>query len=252
MLTIKQPQWKALATASEQSFQLEMANHLGSFAPELTGLMGRERLMQLVQHGLQRGRAHGFTTKGPLRSYLETTLALGADFDTDPALARATACLKDPSLDPVSRAEALHEGVSDCLDQVNGAQHEHAMAAIRRIQNLPFDAFSGSGNLGDRALALFRGGFPEKYAYAGEASLRQLLLGAGRVSEAQAVRSDVGRLVIAFMLYTFGHGVFSDPAYAWAGDTVRDTQLPEEERAQLLYRKARVYLRAVLEQLAKP
>lgn len=249
MISISPTQWTALSVASQHSFEDEMVAHLADYAPELAKVMGTTRLKALVQLGCVRSRAHGLTNKGPLRFYLETMLSLGSDFDTDPLLVRATASLYTPDLDQTRRAEALHAAVLTCMDEVNGPDNEHLIAAIRRIQNLPFEAFAGRGNLGERALALFSGGFPEKYAYAGDAALRELLLTAARLSDEFGLRSDAGRLVVAFMLYALGHGVFSDPAYAWAGDTVRDATLPEEERAQLLYRKARLYLGAVLDSL---
>jgi hypothetical protein len=252
MMTIKQPQWSALSEASFQLFEDEMVKHLAGFAPELAKVAGPQRLHQLVQRGVQRGRAYGLTQRGPLRSYLETMLSLGSDFDTDPALARATASLRAPTIDQSQRAAALHAGILHYFDQVHGPDDEYALAAIRRVRDVPYEAFNGSGNLGGRALALFRGGFPQKYDYAGEAALNVLLGRAARVGDAYAVRSDAGRLVIAFMLYTFGHGVFSDPAYPWAEETLRHPDISEDQRPEHLHRKARLYLAAVLEHLARP
>jgi hypothetical protein len=252
MITIRPTQWTALSTASQQAFENEMAAHLATYAPELAKVMGGPRLKALVQLGCLRGRAYGLTNKGPLRFYLETMLALGSSFDTDPVLGSATASLHTPALDQATRADALHAAIVSYLDEVNGPENEHAIAALRRIRDVPFEVFDGQGQVGMRAMALFRGGFPQKYARAGDAALGELLRTAARVSDEFAVRSDAGRLLVASLLYSLGHGVFSDPAYAWAGDTLRLTTLPEDERTQLLYRKARLYLSAVLDTLAQP
>jgi len=250
MLTIRPAQWKALAEAGLVRFEDEMVQHLSVFAPELARVMGEPRMRELVRLGIARGKAYGFTDRGPLRSYLEMMLALGADFDTDPALARATAALRGEPSEQHRRAAALYEGVLEYCEEVNGLQNEHALMAMERVRDVPYEALPGNGNAGDRALMLFRGGFPQKYEYAGEAALRNLLTGAARVSDEYGVHSMAGRLLIASLMYAFGHGVFSDPAYRWAPDTLRDAALADaEERARHLHRKTRLYVSAALKNL---
>lgn len=251
MLTIGSDQWKALTDAGLLRFEGEMVEHLSGFAPQLAKVMGSRGLHELVRRGIPRGRAHGFSQRGPLRTYLETMLALGSDFDTDPALVRATVSLRNRNADadPMQSAAAFHRDIVAYCEQVNGAANEHAFAAMRRVQEVPYEALSGGANLGERALALFRAGFPQKFAYTGEAAMRQLLAEAARVSERFEVRSDSGRLVTATMLYAFGHGVFDDPAYPWVAEAMRNVAVAAEERPRHLQRKARLYLSAALANL---
>lgn len=251
MIAISTTQWKALADAGLLRFADEMVEHLSEFAPELAEVMDPQRLQALVQRGIARAKGYGFTNRGPLRSYLETMLALGSDFDTDPALVRATAALRGESADQLDRAARLHAAIGEYCDQVNGPDNQHALAAMRRVQDVPYDAMAGGSHVGERALALFRGGFPQKYDYAGDAALRQLLIAAARISGQYEVRTDTGKLVIATMLYSFGHGVFSDPAYAWVAETMRNSAVPADERPRHLHRRARTYLGAALANLAQ-
>lgn len=247
MIEIRPAQWQKLG---QQSFEDEMLRHLSGYAPELARVMTPPRLQQLVRLGVERGKQYGLSKRGPLRLYLETMLALGSGFDTDPLLMRATAALREPAMEQAARADALHAAVSEYLDQVHGPGDRHALAALERARDLPYDALAGSGSLGQRALALFHGGFPQKSAYAGEPAVRQLLSGAASVSEEFGVQSDAGRLLVACLQYGLGHEVFSDPAYAWTAATLRNPSIPVDDRPQHLHRKMRLYLTATLEHLA--
>lgn len=272
MITIGAAQWNALG---RQSFEDEMVRHLADFAPALARIMTRPGMVQFVRLGVERGRAHGFTHRGPLRMYLETMLALGSGFDTDPQLARATGALRarspgqeiepderDVPSEPSEQAEqrrhdeqkaraaALHAGLTDYLDQVHGPDDVHAVAAMRRFMDLPYESLAAEGNPAQRALALFDGVFPHKSAYAGEPALRQLLSGAARASQAYGVQSAAGRLLVACLMFGLGHQVLSDPAYAWTAATLSDRSLPADERPRHLHRKLRLYLGAAMDHLA--
>jgi hypothetical protein len=251
MLTIRPAQWQALTVAGLTNFEHEMVQHLTGFAPELANVMGRERMHELVRLGIERAKAYGFTARGPLRSYLEMMLALGSSFDTDPALTRATAALRSAGVEQHKRAAALYEGVLDYCEQVNGLQNEHAMAAMKRVRDAQYESLAGAGAFEERGLTLFRLGFPQKYEYAAQAALRHVLQTALRTSEQYGVHSGSGRLLIASLLYAFGHGVFVDPAYRWIPHTMRDTAIADpEQRVRHLHRKTHIYIAAALKNLS--
>ncbi len=247
MLSVRPAQWQALTEAGLGRFAQEMFEHLCGFAPELADFAGTDRVHEVVRLGIARGRAHRFTHRGPLRTYLEMMLALGSDFDTDPALRRASAALRARELEQHRRARLLYEDVLQYCERVNGLQNGHALAALRRLRDVPYEALASSGNFHERTLLLFRGCFPEKYQYAGEAALRQFATGAARKAEEYGVGSDAGRQLMALLLFLFGHGAFADPAYRWMAETMRDAALPgPEQRVRELHRKARLYLAAAL------
>src|SRR6266513_1774031 len=153
VLSVRPAQWQALTEAGLVRFEHEMVEHLSGFAPELASFIGAERMHELVRLGIARGRAYRFTHRGPLRSYLEMMLALGSDFDTDPALRRATAALRAGPLEQHRRARALYEGVREYWEQVNGLQNEQATTAMKRVRDVPYEALAG-GNFAERALLL--------------------------------------------------------------------------------------------------
>lgn len=251
MLTIRTEQWNALTQSGLIRFEDEMVQHLSGFAPELAKVMGEPRMHELVRLGIARGQAYGFTDCGPLRFYLETMLALGSDFDTDAMLERATEPLRNPPKEQHARAAALYDGVRDYFEQVNGRRNEHALAAMQRIRVMSYEDLPGGGDSSARALALFRGGFPQKYAYAGETALRAVVARAQRASVEYGARSEAAGLLLASVMFGFGHGATSDPAYTWIADTLRDASTPDaEQRMQVLHRKTRLYLSSALKNLA--
>jgi len=251
MLQIRTAQWQALQAGGLRQFEHEMVRHLSGFAPELAQVMGKERMHELVRIGLARGQAYGYTNRGPLRSYLETMLALGSHFDTDPVLARATSVLRSEGVPQLASAAALHEGIAEYFKQVNGPRNEYALAAMTRTRDVPYEALPGGGDVRARAFVLFRGGFPQKYHYAKEDALQSLWTSSELRSAEFGLKSEAGRLLVVSLMYGYGHGVFSDPAYRWTADTMRDPALPDpEQRAQHLYRKNRLYLTAALKNLA--
>lgn len=247
MLSIRPAQWRALTELGLVRFEHEMTEHLSDFAPELAQFAGRDSIRAVVRLGIARARVYGFTHRGPLRTYLEVMLVLGSYFDTDPALRPATAALRAAPVEQHARAGGFHNAVMEYCGRVSGLQYEHTVAAMRRLSAVSYESLAGDGSFRERALLLFRGCFPEKYSYAGDAALHELATSAARRSEEFSVRSDAGRQLIALLLYLFGHGAFADPAYCWMAQTMRDGALPDpEQRVRDLHRKTHLYVATFL------
>jgi hypothetical protein len=109
MLKLYPDQTEAFARASVRDYESRMAAHLRRYFPDESRALGPDGLAAHIRHGLARARVHGLVEEHDVALYLNLTVALGPDFDRDPALPWARAALEDPALpDPSWRMGRLY------------------------------------------------------------------------------------------------------------------------------------------------
>ena len=99
----------AFTRASVRDYESRMVSHLQRFFPRESESLGREGLLGLIRHGVERASSYGLVAEDDVALYLNLTMALGRDFDRDPGLPWAHATLVDPALpDPSWRMGRLY------------------------------------------------------------------------------------------------------------------------------------------------
>ncbi len=98
MLKIYPEQNDAFAQAAVRDFEARMARHLRRFFREECRILGEDSLFETIRHGIRRASSYGIVNERDVALYLNLTLALGRDFDSDPLLPWARAILVDPAL----------------------------------------------------------------------------------------------------------------------------------------------------------
>jgi hypothetical protein len=86
MMTMRQPQMDAFQTVADEGFFRRCAAQLREKYPQLTHELTHELLGQMVEQGVARARAHGFSWESALFQYLELMLAIAPNFDEVPAI----------------------------------------------------------------------------------------------------------------------------------------------------------------------
>jgi hypothetical protein len=250
MLRIRPEQMQAFEQAAMARFQSSMVAHLRQLAPKHCNAVGEAGLHQVVRTGIERVKKHGFTKRGPVRFYLDLTIMLGSDFDTDPQYPWTAALLDDPATpDEMARAERLYEKAMDYSANVFGQNYEHEKAAVRRAGLMryetlpPFTEVSAS-----QIVRYFAAVFPEKVHYLGEAPILVLAARAMALAGQHGLAPERGPAVLAGLMFAFGHGVTMDPQFPWVAATlVKDTQ-DAATRTERLFRRALTYQRLGEEQ----
>jgi hypothetical protein len=244
-LQIRQGQQQAFEQAARKKFEDEMVVHLRQLAPQHCNAVGEAGLRQLVRTGMERAAKNGLTNRGPVRFYLDLMIMLGSDFDTDPQYPWTAALLKDSTTpDQMVRAERLHEKVMDYSAKVFGQDYVQEKAAVRRAGAVQYEELplSGAGSVRGIATYLERI-FPEKVRYLGASPISGLASRARVLSEQHRLVPERGPVVLAGLMFAFGHGVTTDPQFPWVASTlVKDIQDPAA-RTERLFRRALTYQR---------
>lgn len=254
MLRIRQEQFQAIRTHSRIQFEREMVQHLGTFAPRLFEIRGEPAFSQLVHSGIQTAAGYGFTNRGPIRFYLETMVALGSEFDTDPQLQDVIRTLgQTDEADQMKRADQLFQDVSRFLEKTKGPKNRYAIQALERLRLLKRYPPAGSPeSLQSELIERMQRTYPQKCLTVGEEPLRILIDSASnQARRALDVNTPAGISMLTALMFALGHGVMRDPLYPWVAQTLTDPVYGDPtQRIERLYRRANTYLDATLDYLA--
>ncbi len=99
MLTIRKEQLKVFSRSEAEKFEDHMGVHLRKIFPEQCESLGQEELNKVVQHGIQRAKAHGIVAQRDVCKYIDLMMVFGRDFDTNSKLPWASATLKEEFLE---------------------------------------------------------------------------------------------------------------------------------------------------------
>ncbi|MCB2263704.1 MAG: hypothetical protein LGR52_12340 [Candidatus Thiosymbion ectosymbiont of Robbea hypermnestra] len=247
MILIRKDQLEAFRQTALHRFEEELVAHSRDFAPELSKIIGEERLRSAIRAAMTRANRYGFTNRGPLRLFVEMMFLFGSAFDTDPQYPWAARILLASS-DQMQRAERLYEQVLDYQEKVSGAEAVNTFEALRRLSFLARHPLTDTiDGLEADPLQQMREVFPQKAAYLGNEALRALVQeGCAVARQAHFSTARASTLIVALM-YAFGHGCVNDPLYPWIANTLQDERiLDPAARAARLERKALTWLDQVL------
>ncbi|XXX80119.1 hypothetical protein WMF30_15235 [Sorangium sp. So ce134] len=255
MFRIRKEQMATFETAALCDFEDNTVEHMKSFAPKHSEVIGESCVRQVIQLGLARAGQYGFTNCGPVRFYIELMFMFGSDFDTDPLLPWAGDALRaGEDSDQMTLAMSLHASMMDYIARVVGNDRGPSIRALRRVYDVssqPIPSASGSG-FEEAVLALMEHAFPERYRYLGKQPLRSLIRRAPESAGRLGLSTDRGVALIILLSYAIGHGFGSDPLFPWISAVLQDPRIQTPtERAERLERRAIIYLESALSYLER-
>jgi hypothetical protein len=233
----------ALAMALED-FERDMIPHLHEFSPHHAQMLGENGLRQVVRLGIERARPYGLTNPGLLRFYVELMFMYGSFFDTDPLLPWAGEVLHDGAIaDPQARATRLYDRMSWYYDTVSGPDLAFDRRALHsRAQMLAGDSLPGDPRFELQLVGALFAIHPARALYVGESRLQALVRAAVEGAERHAIGTASGIALLAFLMFTKGHGFASDPLLPWARAALDDGTGDHASRAERLTQAFHVYL----------
>jgi hypothetical protein len=247
MLVIRQAQMSAFQQVATRRFEAEMVAHSKEFSPTLCAVIGDGQLLVALRSAMTRAKDYGFTNRGPVRLYIEMMFLCGSDFDTDPQFPALRKALREPA-DQMQRAEQIHRGFLEYLENVSGPGARNVHKALRDLLHFVTVPLTLSwGNFVPGILENMRQIFPQRAAYVGEVGLKALVeegIAAAQEYGFTTVRA-AGLLVV--LKFAFGHGCTRDPLYPWISRTLGDSRIVDAEaRAMRLEKKAVTWLKHVV------
>jgi len=248
MLVIKPSQMAQLSELARLRFAATLVVHLAAFSPPLFRAVGAVQMRRVVDFGMARAAAHGFSMQGPVRLYVESMLLFGGHFDTDPQYPWAADILEDESVPEMLRAEQLYAAVMAYRREVVGPEDVYAIDALRALAALARGPLPVTPQtLAADIVRQIRLLHPRKAAFTGDVALGALVAkgieGARQVNFADTR----GAVLVTLLMLTFGHGCGADPIYPWIAATLRDPLIANPQaRAERLERKALTWLDHVI------
>jgi hypothetical protein len=206
VLVIRAEQMKVFERAARLRFEDEMMVHSKAFSPRLCEVLGDDGLRAVVQSAIARADEYGFTSRGPVRLFLELMFLCGSAFDTDPQYEPAREFLTTPG-DQMHRAQQLHEWHNDYLRQVSGpgaVNVREALAALLNFARTPL-AIEPS-QLTRELLREMKRIFPAKAAYVGESNLTAIVEESAAEAVQQGFEGVRATVLLAVLRFGCGHG----------------------------------------------
>jgi hypothetical protein len=215
----------------------DLLHHLWTKFPLHCVTLGEAQARVCVEHIIDRGQVHGFTSIATLRGYANLMLFLGSDFDDDPQLPWAAVQLRRSQ--SLARPQALAELLSLAgseLTRIAGARGEHYRRALLWVRSKRFDQLCASygqdGELGLRAS--LRATWSQKYDVMGDAGITQLVADARLRAGIHGLLTDESLLVYSNLMLLLGSAFESDPFHPWAALALAEaSQDPRNPAGQL-------------------
>lgn len=231
---------------ARERFMAEMVAHCREYSPHLCKTLDAAGLAAAVRRAVERAEADGWSLRGPVRLYVDLSLLFGSGFADDPQYPGARALAH--AGDELARSEALHAWACEYLRRVGGPDNAYTRASLARLAAADESTLTvGADRFGADVLQLLKTMHPEKYAYTGDAPLLALIAAADeRARSVHGFRSARAVLVLAVLMFAFGHECDRDPLYPWIERTLVDADGDRDALAVKLERRARIWLRAVL------
>lgn len=251
-MKIRKEQLDAMQEVRLPEFEDRMVEHLAKFSPLHTKSLGEKGIRVLIRAGMQRAENHGFTRRGPVKFYIECTIFMGIDFDTDPQYAQAAEILADSSIaDQTERADRVHAWLMELLAAAGGPDRKYAREALKRARKMSVEPIPvSSPTFESQIFKRMEENHPEKVAYLGETRLLGLVPRAIKEAKKYSISNDAGVCFLLGLMFAVGHGVAGDPKYPWISKTLNNRTITDpEKRVERLYSKTMIYLDHVLQHL---
>lgn len=242
MLVLSSAQRSVLRNDVLSRFKAEMCQHIRAFAEERIEAAGDDALRLFVDRRVDEAIALGVRQRGPVRSWLELSVILGARFDRDP---QHTPLIPDIEAKdwPMPFAQRLHANALAYITACFGADRAIVGRVIGHAitQDLP-----RTGDVEGFLLDTVHHVWPERIEFAGPGPIHALAPAAEDAAAQCGLVSPRGRLLAATLCLCFGAGVMDDPLYPFLHARLAEDR-PEEARIERTLRGLRTYAARVVE-----
>ncbi len=243
MIEIRPEQFDTLERKAHRDFEDELVAHLKAFAPRHAAGVGDAGLRALVESGLRKARARGFTLRGSLRFYVECQVMFGHEFEADPLIPWAAREWGRRGNDELQRADAIHDVAMNYRQDVIGEDEAIEKAAIGRLVARPVREWLGGDPSHGATRAILAELHPEKFERAPVEAVNDLLRRGDRSAELNALPIAPGGRVMAALMFALGRGAPTDPQFPWIAANLNETRdQPPGARVEKLAVRAVAYL----------
>jgi len=246
VLAIKQPQIDTLSQSLGKEFQNKALNYIEEFFPTYHQTLDDQTLNNLISHSFKKSQKYGFESKRNAMLFLNLSIMLGADFDTDPQLPWVANTLADEEIENLDeKLDTLHERTLLFLDRIWGEENEFLQQAVNECSLIKFDSLEQKMRSANEEQVLhdLYNIHPEKFQASGLPHMKAMLaLGASEAIK-YGINNRTGLFIFLTMMLMFGSGFHTDPQYPWAQKAL--LKKDEAPKAETLYKAGVEYLEQI-------
>lgn len=233
---------QVLKEQARDAFALTLIAHCASKFPKTVKRLPEVARRDLILESIKEAKDLNITKRGPVTSFTELRLVLGAGMADDPMYPWVSDVLQRVTLqNQMAAMEALVSRFAEYTIKVNGAENSHFNKALKRARDA-LDA-PDEKSYSD----LLRRVYPEKFHILGDEGVKVFLISIRR-QLAPFPNLDQGS-IRAFVLLCFfmGHRCAEDPQYDWITQALaRGAQEAAGPLERPLVRKSKTWSEAIL------
>ena len=249
MLTIRTALVEAFKRNAFEGYLRELVEVCWEYAPRLCKTLDEAELEHAIRCAMERAGRYGFVQRGPVRFFVQTSIALGSEFDEDPQYPWVQTVLTDGRYwSPIDKAKALHARLADHLEHAEGHGNVHSREALKQFRTLVSRDLQLSQALEHDTLQLLRQVHPHKADQVGDHALRSLLQSGVEKCQTLGFQQPRAQLLVLALMFAVGHAFDRDPFLPWLRRTLALEQraIPAERIAERLERRTLIWVDAVL------
>ena len=250
MLTIRPEQLDVLKRASVQKFEDRMVDHLNAFTPRHFKILNEDEIRDVIQHGRELAKQHGYRSERSVRLYIEMMFMLGSGFFTDPQYSwisqivdRQADVNASASIDLINKKtwELVEQASLDYIDPNGNFDPSRFIEQLRKLHD-GLDQFASalvkSESTPDIS-QLLQNAFPHKFNYIGATAVQHLTAEANQKTALYQIFTQRGVAIFAAMMFILGSGFDHDPILPWVPAILKDPSLSaENEKIDRLHTEA--------------
>jgi len=229
--------------ASLKNYEDSLVIHVQKIIPKVSKIAGVYNVRKLVQEGIQKASYFGFNYQGPVRFYIDLMLLLGCGFHNDPQFPWASNILNaSDERGQMFRSKKLFVHTNNYVETVYGHNNIYLTNAIEKFCDINFVKNYHHFDDTQSLLKILNFIYPQKFEYVGVKNLLKLVEQLKSIKLLLSINHESSLLVIAGIMFAFGHKFFVDPLYPWIVKELNKDELEESQRILKIYKKIKIYL----------
>ena len=215
---ISEASFAALEIPLEYSLTLALTGFFYNTQRVTAKRMGKESVTNFARKIIEQNREFGLSKQRSLKRYLTLVSYLGIGYQHDPQFQHIAKAVQEAQ-SPEDALQALSIGVDEFRAKTRGRDDEYYHAALQRVLNISYDAWNKPDNETEVA-AMLATLYPERYEYAGEKAILDLVKIAKQEVQIWDLPMRPGISILAGLMFFLGVDCLTDPLQPWIAKTL--------------------------------
>ena len=194
-------------------------------------LIRKENVARFARKIIEQNRVLGFSEQEKLKKYFDLVVKIGIGYQHDPQFLRISEAVHASS-SPDDSLRILQASVNEFQAKVLGSGGEYYYAALQHVLNTSYDAWH-KPNSEIEVAAMLANLYPERYEYAGEQALIDLVGVARHEGGRWGLPPLPGISLMTGLMFFLGVDCAADPLQPWIAKKLQENCSPGRKAREL-------------------